>query len=102
MPHSPPAPLSATYDAPTSTLEITFDRTLSPGPVAPNNLGCRFANMLRTNLVPGTAAGNKVTAIMGGAFLDLGPNVCAYHATPPDIVSTYSVPAAPFADFPVT
>lgn len=107
MPFSPPVPIAATFSIATRLLTVTFDRQLQPGPSAignwPNWADLGGGNIARyLNTVPFTAAGDTVSGTTTFIAFDPGhAQVVNYNATPPDVLSTFGIPAAPFADFPL-
>lgn len=107
LPHSPPLPLSATIEAATGDVIVTFDRLLDPGTLDALNWAVRAdigpGPRNHTPQVPVTAAGTQVTftTLPGGlAFPPLGVD---YNAAPPDLVALRPphVAAAAFTDFPI-
>lgn len=105
MPRSPPLPLGATIAVATAEVIVTFDRPLTPGAsdalnwLIKANIGAGAKTY--TPAGPGVIAGSTVTlqTVAGGlAFPPLG---VTYSATPPDVTSTFGIPAAAFADLPL-
>lgn len=81
---------------------VTFDRPLTPGPVDFANWRARHGNEKYNGAVTATAAGSTVTCRQVVGFGDVGPNVVHYDAIAPDVLSSFGVPAAAFANFPIT
>jgi len=83
-------------------LTVQFDRLLNPGPVTMSTWSARFNNNLYWSTGAGSVLGAVASVAMAVGLPDAGPDVCHYTAIPPDVISTYGVPAAPFSNFPIT
>ncbi len=105
MPHSPPLPVSATIEAATSIVRVTFDRDLISGFSAKGNWSVRAdigfgpknhtingANPIFQRVV------TIPTTLAGITFPPLG---VTYNASPADVVSRDHVPAASFPNLPI-
>lgn len=98
---SAPLPLSAAVDTAAQTWGVVFDQPLLTGPIFAANW--RFTG-------PGSNwAATTAVALehhVGGAMIPIGfpadPIVLNYDATPADLKSAASVPAAPIVAFPLT
>lgn len=102
LPHSPPIPVGATLATGAAVLTVQFDRPLAPGVLAHGNWTTRGTNAgNRTGQPPCAAAGHDVTCSMTAALPDVGPDRCSYTPPPFDVQSTYGIPAAAFADYPL-
>ena len=85
-------------------LTVTFDRLLTPGLTAPGNWTGAALDVVTkdfTGSAPGPIAGNQAQATVFLGLPGAPPNRVSYAATPPNVVSTFGIPAAPFADFPL-
>jgi hypothetical protein len=101
-------PQFARYYRSTNLLEVVFDRPLVPGVLTPGNWTGHRLNSGGIGLtqfvgVSGfTAAGDTITGTCSLTIAGSGQPRVTYAATPPDVVSTLGIPAAAFADFPLT
>ncbi len=103
MPHEPPLPVSAVKRPGVPEIDVTFDKPLRDGLSAIGNWTGRHANFLWVANAPPVVAGSVVNIHFIPTVPTVFPDVVNYAATPPDIVRFPSlVPAAPFANFPVT
>lgn len=100
-PNPPPLPISATIDEITGIWSITFDRPLTPAALAIANWTIRAANTF-FNVTAASSSGLIVSGSSDTGDEDLGPDVISYAAAPADVISTRGIPAAAFADFPIT
>lgn len=81
---------------------MTFDRPLIGGVSNKNNWFVRQNNFKQPVQAPPIIAGNQVTALTNFPVLDIGPDVVTFTPPPFDVVATNGLPAAAFADFPLT
>lgn len=102
MPHSPPLPIGATFSSGTNLLTVTFDRTLTGAPISGANWTGRYSGQLYSGPVgPGmVAAGNRVLGTMAPGIVNPGADVTHFNPPPFDVLSSFGIPAAAFADFP--
>lgn len=88
----------------TSTVVITFDKLLKPGPVVLTNwpghrtVGGSF-DFFPT--APPVAAGCTVTYQHNGLPALPGPSFVSYNALPPDLIGLHGLPVAQFLQFPL-
>lgn len=101
MPHSPPAPASATWAGGSDYLIVTFDRVLEKGVLDFGNWTARHTNVTWT-CTAASAAGRIVTCTMLAGVEDPGAQICHYAPPPFDVLSAFGIPAAAFSDFPIT
>lgn len=83
---------------------MIFDRTLTTAVGAPANwsgVGTFPGFTLLNPQPPITIAGNEVTFTCLPGFITPGPLRISYAAAPPNVVSSFGVPAAPFVDYPM-
>jgi len=103
VPDPPPVPVVAHFGAPYATVE--FDRRLTGGPISTGNWFVRVAN-LQKNITNVDVEGHvprlvDVLCSVGG-IPNAGPDVVSYSPPPFDLTSLTGIPAAAFADFPIT
>lgn len=101
-PRSPPSPVSATYAQNDQILRVVFDRFLEDGPLDQLNWWVRASNSKRTGLVPAFAHNKVVTCPVGFPVINPGADACFYVPPPFDVRSRHDLPAAAFAEFPMT
>lgn len=105
LPHNPPVPVSATIEAATSIVRVTFDRDLITGLSAKGNwvVKADIGTGPKTHTINGA---NPIfqrvvtipTTLAGITFPPLG---VTYAASPADVVSRTGVAAASFANLPI-
>ena len=98
----PPVPTLATEFL--GNVEVTFSHNLVPGLIDPTSWSGRFTDRLFTvDSAVVTAAGVALTNMLLGAA-NPGPDVVSWSPPPFDLLSDTArqVPAAAFADFPIT
>lgn len=100
MPPDPPSPISATFVL--GTLVVTFDQALAGGAVnAANWTACDSGN--RRDCTGALVVGSEVRLTLGPPLLPCSPDGVTFAPPPFDVVSAASgLPAAGFADFPIT
>jgi hypothetical protein len=99
-PPDPPQPRYAWWSISGLRLFVFFDKDLSLGSLDPANWTCRTLNRLR-HATKATAHDDHVECPCVLDFVQFGPHVCHYAATPPDLQGRDGAPVAPFTDFPV-
>lgn len=102
MPPSPPVPIAAVWLTGPDRVEVTFDRPLQPGAVAFANWRTRRVNFRYLGVPPAAVVGSVLTCSQISNIPSIGPQSVDYLATPPDIISTKGIPAAPFTNFPMS
>lgn len=105
LPPKPPVPVSATIEAATSIVRVTFDRDLISGVSAKGNW------VVKANIGAGpktfTVNGANpifqrvVTIATTSAGITFPPLGVTYAASPADVVSRTQVPAASFVNLPI-
>jgi hypothetical protein len=94
-------PLSAVYGAP-DTLIVTFDQALVGGALSTVPWAVRIGGYTY-NVASATASGVEVGMLISQGAANPGADVVSWTPPPADIVSAGTgVPAAAFADFPIT
>ena len=99
----PPVPLAAHFYGAIATVE--FDRFLTSGPLDVSNWFVRYGGLSKT--VNAADAEGHVPGILdlyllAGGVPNPGPDVVSYSPPPFDVVSRTGIPAAAFADYPIT
>lgn len=104
MPPDPaPIPILAQWNGVLKMCVVTFDLPLVAGGLDIGNWFVRFGG-LSWALTNGAAGGSQVNLQgSGGSVPDAGPDVVGYSPPPFDVLASVgAVPAAGFADFPLT
>lgn len=102
-----PVPIEAIINAPTGQVVVTFDQALVPGATSEDNWTFR-ANLGvgSRRFIPvedGQLLLDQATIDTEDAGVEPGPDVVSYLAAPVDIFGLVGgLPAAAFADFPLT
>lgn len=100
--HDPPVPIAATFGLTSLVLDVTFDQPLTPQPTAAANwpLDANFFDY--QGMMAGNAVGSHVIISRIKVNPTGNPDTVSYLGAPPDVVSARGIPAAPFANFPLT
>jgi hypothetical protein len=105
VPLEPPLPVSGVFLPGPKTLRMDFDRALVPGPIDPLNWTVHFGGTKYdgNTATAGFPAPHQVSVSMIAGFPPPAPGQRAYYNPPPfDVQGLNGVPAALFADFPIT
>lgn len=99
---NPPQPLSATINATSGVWSVQFDSDLVPGGLDAANWTIR-ANDTAYDVVAASANDAQVVGASNAGDENIGADVISYSPPPFDVVeSVNNLPAAAFADFPLT
>jgi hypothetical protein len=97
-----PVPVSAVLDGNISVLTVTFDRPLTANPALDiSNWYCYSGGWLMV-ATSAAASGNTVQCAMNASDPAVHDDTCTYDPPPFDVLSSLGVPAAGFADFPLS
>lgn len=96
-----PLPISATFNAASEILIVTFDQPIIPGILDTLNWRVRVSNQ-GYDPTTSIATDSIVTSILAPPDPDIGADVCRYAPPPFDVIGQNALPAPAFADFPVT